>query len=325
MSELDELLAAARSGDKRSLARLISAVERSVAQDRPLGIAELASARSSLVVGVTGAPGAGKSTLVDRLIGAWRATGRRIGIVAVDPSSPFSGGAILGDRVRMQSHTQDEGVFIRSVATRGALGGLARAVPAIVALYGAVGFDLVVIETVGVGQVEVEIVQQADVTVVVMTPGWGDSIQANKAGIMEIGDIFVINKADRPGLAETRRDVLSMLELGHRDPKPLVVETVATTGQGCEELARLVLERGEELRERGVLAERLVRRRRLALQDALARRVVELANQRASDVVEGVEAGRIDVEEGVVEVLGRLGLDHEAAGRSDGTVRARHA
>ncbi len=160
-------------------------------------------------VGLTGAPGAGKSTLSDRLITEARTTGEPVGVLAVDPSSPFSGGAILGDRVRMQGHALDEGVFIRSMATRGHLGGLALATPEAIRVLAAAGMPLIFIETVGVGQVEVEIAGAADTTLVVVNPGWGDAVQANKAGLLEIADIFVINKADRPGAAETRRDLES--------------------------------------------------------------------------------------------------------------------
>ncbi|ACU54694.1 LAO/AO transport system ATPase [Acidimicrobium ferrooxidans DSM 10331] len=294
MSDLEELVGRARAGDRGATARLISVVERRAGAGEPIGIADLWSARPRVVVGVTGSPGAGKSTLVDRLVGAWRTRGHRVGVVAVDPSSPFSGGAILGDRVRMQGHTHDPDVFIRSVATRGALGGLARSVPEIVRLLGLVGYDLVVIETVGVGQVEVEVVGEADVTVVVITPGWGDAIQANKAGIMEIADLFVINKADRAGLAETRRDLVAMLDLGHREPRPPILETVATSGEGTDAVAEAVVALAAELDDRGILKSRVAARRRRAVERVIVDRVLRAAADADQAVWAQVEAGTVD-------------------------------
>ncbi|MDP9274879.1 MAG: methylmalonyl Co-A mutase-associated GTPase MeaB, partial [Chloroflexota bacterium] len=226
-----DLLARARSGDKRSIARLVSVVE----NDDP-GAAEAMrelypKTGHAQTVGITGPPGGGKSTLVNRLAGLYRERAARVAIVAVDPSSPFSGGAILGDRVRMQHHTEDAGVFIRSMATRGHLGGLALATPQAVRVLDAVGKGWIVIETVGVGQVEVEIAGHADSTAVVVNPGWGDSVQAAKAGLLEIADIFVVNKADRPGAADAVRDLAGMLELsGERAWLPPVVQTVGITG-----------------------------------------------------------------------------------------------
>jgi len=188
-------------------------------------------------VGLTGAPGAGKSTLTDRLVAHLRAQGDEVGVLAVDPTSPFSGGAILGDRVRMQDHATDPGVFIRSMATRGHLGGLALATPQAVRVLDAAGKPWILVETVGVGQVEVEIAAAADTTVVVVNPGWGDAVQANKAGLMEIADVFVVNKADRAGADDTARDLAQMLELGgRREWTPPVVHTVATDGRGIVEL-----------------------------------------------------------------------------------------
>src|SRR5947207_5059575 len=186
---------------------------------------------------MTGAPGSGKSTLTDKLIGLIRGSGEEVGVLAIDPSSPFSGGAILGDRIRMQDHATDEGVFIRSMATRGHLGGLSLATPQAVRILDAAGKPWIIIETVGVGQVEVEVAGAADTTVVVVNPGWGDGVQANKAGLMEIADLFVVNKADRDGVAETVRDLEMMLDLsGHTDWRPRIVQTVATRGGGIEEL-----------------------------------------------------------------------------------------
>ncbi len=241
------LLDQARQGERAALARLLTLVEQggdaAAAVDRPV----FAGGATAPTVGVTGSPGAGKSTLVNALVHRARADGRQVAVLAIDPSSPFTGGAILGDRVRMGDHALDEGVFIRSMASRGHLGGLAVATPQSARLLAAVGYDLILIETVGVGQVEVEVAGEADLTVVVVNPGWGDAVQANKAGLMEIADVFVINKADRPGAQATRRDLEQMLALsadadrpgpsraGAR-PRPAVVDTVATRGEGIDQL-----------------------------------------------------------------------------------------
>jgi LAO/AO transport system kinase len=237
-----QLIERVLAGEPRAVARAIS-----LAEDGADGAAELMKAvfphtGRGLVVGITGSPGAGKSSLVDKLAGLYRARGERVGIVAVDPSSPFSGGAILGDRIRMQALGLDPGVFIRSMATRGNLGGLARATVDAVAILDAAGYEKVVVETVGVGQDEVEIVKTADVSVVVLVPGMGDDIQAIKAGIMEIGDVFVINKADRDGVLRTEKELEALLSLAHRPDmwSPPIVKTVATENKGLEELAAAV-------------------------------------------------------------------------------------
>jgi len=227
----------ALEGDRRSIAKVLSVVERG--GDGARAVIEKLHPRTGNAwsIGITGAPGAGKSTLTDQLVGRLRAAGGEVGVLAVDPTSPFSGGAILGDRVRMQSHTTDPGVFIRSMATRGHLGGLALAAPQAVRVLDAIGKAWIVIETVGVGQVEVEIAGYADTTVVVVNPGWGDAVQTAKAGLMEIADVFVVNKADRPGAAETAADLAAMLELSTRRVwRPPIVGTVATTGAGVDEL-----------------------------------------------------------------------------------------
>ncbi|MFL6331743.1 MAG: methylmalonyl Co-A mutase-associated GTPase MeaB [Pyrinomonadaceae bacterium] len=235
---IDRILA----GDPRAVARAISKVEDGADDASVLMKAVFPHTGRGLVVGITGSPGAGKSSLVDKLAGLYRARGERVGIVAVDPSSPFSGGAILGDRIRMQALGLDPGVFIRSMATRGNLGGLARATVDAVAILDAAGYQKVVVETVGVGQDEVEIVKTADVSVVVLVPGMGDDIQAIKAGIMEIGDIFVINKADRDGVLRTEKELEALLSLAHRPDmwSPPIVKTVATENRGIEELAAAI-------------------------------------------------------------------------------------
>jgi LAO/AO transport system kinase len=215
---------------------------------------------------MTGAPGSGKSTLTDKLIGLVRGSGEEVGVLAIDPSSPFSGGAILGDRIRMQDHATDEGVFIRSMATRGHLGGLSLATPQAVRILDAAGKPWIIIETVGVGQVEVEVAGAADTTVVVVNPRWGDGVQANKAGLLEIADVLVVNKADRDGAADTVRDLEMMLELaGDRDWRPPIVQTVATDSRGVDDLWRAVLDHRAYLEADG----RLERRRDERLRDEL--------------------------------------------------------
>lgn len=231
--------------DVRRLARLISAVE-----DGGAGLREAMSAlppadESTRVIGLTGAPGVGKSTTTAALVTAYRAAGLRVAVLAVDPSSPFSGGALLGDRVRMQAHSGDDGVYIRSMASRGHLGGLSRATPQAVRVLAAAGFDVVLIETVGVGQAEVDIAALADTTVVLLAPGMGDSVQAAKAGILEVADVLVINKADRDGASRTAADLQAMLSYADRDPAgwtPPILRTVASVGTGIDELVVAIAE-----------------------------------------------------------------------------------
>lgn len=262
------------SGEPAAVARAISKIEDGSHDSAELMKDIYQLSRGGLVIGITGAPGAGKSSLVDKLALLFRKRGERVGIVAVDPSSPFSGGAILGDRIRMQTLGLDEGVFIRSMATRGNLGGLARATVDAVAILDAAGYQKVIVETVGVGQDEVEIVKAADVSVVVLVPGMGDDIQAIKAGIMEIGDIFVINKADRDGVYATEKELEALLSLTERNDgwDPPIVKTVATENQGITALADAI----DKYRQTQLTASATSERRR-----AIARwRIVELLRER---------------------------------------------
>jgi LAO/AO transport system kinase len=312
----NELAEGVRRGDVRALARAISVVE----NRRPGAAALLAAlfphAGKSLVVGVTGPPGSGKSTLVDRLTTHLRRQGLKVGIVAVDPTSPFSGGAILGDRIRMQGHAADEGVFIRSMATRGHLGGLAAATGQVLTVLSASGKEVILVETVGVGQDEVEIVGTADVSVVVLVPGLGDEVQALKAGIMEIADVFVVNKADREGVDRVVAEIESMLSLATRDgqPPPQIVQTVATEDRGIDELWRAV----EAFRVRsagnGMLAERRRAQLRRQLEETLQDRLLARAREAAltpeelEKKVDRLEARTVDPLAAAEEVMKRMGL-----------------
>jgi LAO/AO transport system kinase len=304
------LLEMAGAGDRVALARLLSHVERG--GDTATAVAELAY-RSDVpyTVGLTGAPGSGKSTLTDGLItavrGGWPAVDGgaagpvpQVAVLAVDPTSPFSGGAILGDRVRMSQHALDPTVFIRSMATRGHLGGLSLAVPDAVRLLGAAGIGVVIIETVGVGQMEVEIASAADTTVVVVTPGWGDSMQANKAGLLEVADVFVINKADRPGVREARRDLEQMLDLARPGAwRPEIVDTTATAAEGVDELWGAVARHRAHLLASGQLATRRADRIALELRRVLLARtevhIDELvASEEFATAVKALTAGELD-------------------------------
>lgn len=304
-----DLFLEAAGGSRVCLARLISLVEREggVAASAP---SQLDGHRGhSYVVGITGAPGAGKSTLTDKVIAGLRNEGDEVAVLAIDPSSPYSGGAILGDRVRMQEHSGDAGVYIRSLATRGHLGGLSIAVPEAARVLELVGFPWVLIETVGVGQVEVEIVGAADTTVVVVNPGWGDSVQANKAGLMEIADLFVINKSDRPGTRETRRDIESMLDLGaHRAWRPPIVETVGLDGRGIDELIEAIQRHREYLEESGELqmrrSGRLVAEFERHLHLLLRRHLLDIDH--GSAILDQVRSGFLDPQDAATQVVERF-------------------
>lgn len=275
-SEPEQLLAAAAAGDRLALARLLSAVERGGPRGRAVAGLAYRSGKLARTVGITGAPGAGKSTLTSRLVSEARRTSPQVGVVAVDPSSPYTGGAILGDRVRMQDHALDDGVYIRSLATRGHLGGLTVAVPEALRVLSAVGIPLVLVETVGVGQVEVEVASATDTTVVVVNPRWGDAVQANKAGLLEVADVFAINKADLPGARDTRRDLEQMLDMGAGGPwRPPVVETVSSSGEGVSQLWEAIGRHHQHLADSGQLHERRHQRLEQELRRVLAVRIGE--------------------------------------------------
>jgi len=268
------------------LARTLSLLERGGDAARELGRLAYPKSGSAYTVGITGAPGAGKSTLTSATIKHIRSQSIEVAVLAIDPSSPFTGGAILGDRVRMQDHALDAGVFIRSMATRGHLGGLSLATPEAIRLLDAVGKKWILVETVGVGQVEVEIAGKADTTVVVVNPGWGDSVQANKAGLMEIADIFVINKSDRKGADETRRDLEQMLDLSDLssdDWRPPVLATVGTSGEGVPALWDEVIRHRQFIDASGELGRRRDFRLREELREIVARRLED----RARDILTG--------------------------------------
>ncbi len=304
-----------RAGDVRAIARAISIVE----DARPEAAALLSllypHAGKAVVLGVTGPPGSGKSTLVDRMTAHFRRQGRSVGIVAVDPTSPYTGGAILGDRIRMQAHALDDGVFIRSMATRGHLGGLAAATSHVLTILSAAGKDVIIVETVGVGQDEVDIVGAADVTIVVLVPGLGDEVQALKAGIMEIADVFVVNKADREGALRVVAEIESMLSLASHDgERPAIVKTVATSDQGVAELLAAV----EQFRTRAGASGLLERKQRAHLRQQFeetlrARLLAEvrgraLSPEQAERVVDRMAAREVDPFTAAEEVLQRVGL-----------------
>jgi LAO/AO transport system kinase len=284
VSDLDTLEQRLVAGDRRALARTLTLIEDGTPEVQHAVIARLhPRAGGARLIGITGAPGVGKSSVTTALVSVLRARGRRVAVLAVDPSSPLTGGALLGDRIRMQGHHGDDGVFVRSMAARGHLGGLAAAVPAAALVLDAAGFDDIIIETVGVGQSEVDIAALADTTLVVLAPGLGDSIQAAKAGILEVADVLVVNKADQPGAGRLESELRGMVELGHvveivadTGWTPPILRTVAVRGEGLEELLAAVDDHARAMAARAP-AEREAQRAR--------RWIVELAAGRLRDVL----------------------------------------
>jgi LAO/AO transport system kinase len=298
--EAERLITAAQEGDARSLARLISVVEQGAGGIRAVLRAAAPHTGEARVIGLTGSPGVGKSTVTDQLVRAFRVREQRVAVLAVDPTSPFTGGALLGDRVRMSAHATDAGVYIRSMASRGHLGGLSAAAPAALRVLDAAGFGVICVETVGVGQAEVEIAGMADSTLVVMAPGLGDSVQTAKAGILEIADIFVVNKSDRPGAHDVVRDLRSMLAMAtYADWKPPIISTAAATGEGIEELVSKLDAHWDWLGASGVRAERRVARARgevsaIAVAE-IRRRIGGLPGERRLDELAAqVAGGKLD-------------------------------
>lgn len=301
--DVPTLVEQARQGRPRAVARLISLVEGASPQLREVMAALAPLSGGAYVVGLTGSPGVGKSTSTSALVTAYRKRGKRVGVLAVDPSSPFSGGALLGDRVRMSEHASDPGVYIRSMATRGHLGGLAWSAPQAIRVLDAAGCEVILVETVGVGQSEVEIAAQADTCVVLLAPGMGDGIQAAKAGILEIGDVYVVNKADRDGADSTARELNHMLGLGESrgpgDWRPPIIKTVAARSEGIDEVVEALEKHRAWMEEHGVLDAR--RRRRAANEveniavTALRERIGDLhGDQRLDALAERIMAGDLD-------------------------------
>ena len=302
-AELDK----ARAGDVRALARLLSLVEDESPQVRSVIRDLLPATGRARIIGLTGAPGVGKSTVTGVLVGAFRATGHKVAVLAIDPTSPFTGGALLGDRIRMQDHATDDQVFIRSMANRGQLGGLAAATPQAVRVLDAAGFDLILVETVGVGQAEVDIASLADSVIVLLAPGMGDAIQAAKAGILEVADLFVVNKADKPDAQQVVRDLRNMIALADRgedDWKPPIVSTVAVRDEGTQELVSRLNQHWSWLNATGELKHRRLARAREEL-TALAFAALRgrLASSRLDELAGQVADGTLDPFQAADELL----------------------
>ena len=310
VDSLELLLAAVREGQPRAVGRAISLIENSAIELPTIMKALAPTTGRAMVVGITGAPGVGKSTTIAALVAAVRRKGRRVGVLAVDPSSPFSGGALLGDRVRMQQHALDGEVLIRSMATRGHLGGLSVAAPSALRVFDAAGCDLVIVETVGVGQSEVEIAGIADCTVVLLAPGAGDGIQAAKAGILEIGDLFVVNKSDREGAHAVVREIRTMISLGEREPenwKPPVLSLVAITEEGIPGLLEALAAFRSNAESTGRWQQRRLEQARRQVESLLLAKLRQhYALERGSEIerlAREVRDGRLDVFSAAQELL----------------------
>jgi LAO/AO transport system kinase len=316
-TNFEEWASGVRRGDARALARAITAVENREAAAEPLLERVFPASGKSFLIGVTGAPGTGKSTLVDRLAAGYRSAGRTVGIIAVDPSSPYTGGALLGDRVRMQGHAGDSGIFIRSMATRGFLGGLARATADVALLLDAAGKEIVIIETVGVGQDEIDVVRLVDCTLVLLVPGMGDDVQSLKAGLMETADIFVLNKAEREGADRLQQQIEAMLELAPSQAqerwKPPVVRTTATEGAGVPDLITRIGEFQKDVSQNAAPGSRAMehwkRRLFVMLEEHLLERAVhKLGGERSLDALaRDVAQRRANPYTAVRELVSRIG------------------
>jgi LAO/AO transport system kinase len=310
MGEPSAIVEGVLAGDRRAVARAISLVERDAPELPELSGALFPHTGRATTVGFTGAPGVGKSTLVTAIVGVARNAGMRVAVLAIDPTSPYTGGALLGDRVRMQKHDLDEEVFVRSMATRGHLGGMALAAPEAIRILDAAGFDLIVVETVGVGQAEVEVAAATDTVVVVLAPGLGDAVQMAKAGILEIADIFVVNKADRPGAGQVVRELGRMLDLGAHEPRAKIIQTIAPSGDGIEEVwgvieTRRVPEASAATNDRR--HERLLREVK-ELATAEVRRQIEVLMADSVDLAGRLLRGEIDPRTAARELRAHLPL-----------------
>ena len=314
-TDVDELVERVLAGDRRGMARAISLVEDGAPELEALSAGIFAHTGTATTIGVTGSPGVGKSTLTERLVAAARERERSVAVLAIDPTSPFTGGALLGDRLRMQTHATDPGVFIRSMATRGHLGGMALAAPEAIRILDSAGTDVVMVETVGVGQAEVEVAGATDTTLVVVAPGWGDAVQVAKAGILEIADVFVVNKADREGAGEAARDLELMIKMGaprDADWTPPVVRTSAATGEGVDDLWSAIEDHRTHLESTGAL-ESNRRDRLLAEVETLAsqrvRERVRAAMTADAELVERIAGRRVDPYAAASLLLERVGGD----------------